>query len=60
MEAVRVSRAGFPVRMLHQDFINRFTILIPPPPGHPKDVAKQVCTAPLLLKLFKSMCCVSL
>ena len=33
MEAVRVSRAGFPIRMLHQDFINRFSILIPVPAG---------------------------
>jgi len=45
MEAVRVSRAGFPVRISHGDFIQRFTILIPPPPGAPKDVAKQMCVS---------------
>ena len=45
MEAVRVSRAGFPVRMPHSDFIQRFTILISPPPGAPKDVAKQMCVS---------------
>ena len=45
MEAVRVSRAGFPVRMVHADFIHRFSILIPPPPGEPKTVAKQMCVS---------------
>ena len=27
MEAVRVSRAGFPVRILHNDFISRYALL---------------------------------
>ncbi|EKX39533.1 myosin [Guillardia theta CCMP2712] len=30
MEAVRVSRAGFPVRILHEDFIYRYSILVQP------------------------------
>jgi myosin heavy subunit len=30
MEAVRVSRAGFPVRILHTDFVARFSLLVEP------------------------------
>ena len=30
MEAVRVSRAGFPVRILHSDFVSRFSLLVEP------------------------------
>lgn len=43
MEAVRVSRAGFPVRVLHQDFTSRFSILVQPPPGDLRVAATHMC-----------------
>jgi myosin heavy subunit len=51
VEAVRVSRAGFPVRMPHQHLINRFSLLLPTPRGNPnaKDVARQVLGLLVLL-----------
>jgi myosin heavy subunit len=39
MEAVRVSRAGFPVRILHTDFVSRFNILVEP--ANPSDSAQN-------------------
>jgi myosin heavy subunit len=45
MEAVRVSRAGFPVRMPHQDFVNRFALLIAVPPSNDiMQIASKMCT----------------
>ena len=43
MEAVRVSRAGFPVRVLHRDFTSRFSILVQPPPGDLRIAATHMC-----------------
>eukprot|EP00961_Rhodomonas_salina_P264524 3575121-Rhodomonas_salina.1 len=46
MEAVRVSRAGFPVRIPHSDFVKRFAILIPPTYGvDDKTAAGGMCEA---------------
>ena len=39
MEAVRVSRAGFPVRILHTDFVVRFNLLVEP--ANPSDSAQN-------------------
>lgn len=46
MEAVRVSRAGFPIRILHADFIARFTILVTVPAGGDvQSQASRMCQA---------------
>ena len=45
MEAVRVSRAGFPVRIAHEDFIERFAILVPRPAGDAAAAARQMVVA---------------
>ena len=45
MEAVRVSRAGFPVRITHVDFVDRFAILAPRPPGDAAEAARQMVVA---------------
>jgi myosin heavy subunit len=45
MEAVRVSRAGFPVRILHADFLDRFALLSPRPPGDARAAVGQMAAA---------------
>ncbi len=44
MEAVRVSRAGFPVRIPHEDFLSRFALLMARPAGDSRTALLAMCT----------------
>ena len=53
MEAVRVSRAGFPVRILHADFLRRFSLLrAPPAASSPKEAAARMFMIAGIILLF--------
>lgn len=54
LEAVRVARSGFPVRMGHKDFVAHYAVLGPPPRAPPK--GSFFSSAPDSATLFAQRC----
>ncbi|OQR97115.1 myosin [Thraustotheca clavata] len=44
IEAIRISRAAYPNRQTHEEFLSKFRLFVPPGPGKPRDKCEQLMT----------------